>query len=126
MSEVADVCRRFGFEMLAPGDLPLEQQIESFSQARVVVGVHGSALVNAIFRRNAKLTMVEILPPRLGPEYQPRPWWFYLATVLGHDHELFYADDGSGAALGKAAFRRDFAVDSDRLAAKLAAILDRV
>lgn len=124
MDAVADLCRRFGLEMVATDDMGLSEQIELFSEARLVVGVHGSALVNIVFRKGSKLNLVEIFPPGTDPE-QLRPWCFYEAVSLGHDYDCLLGGPPIDGVTGKAAYRRDFPIDIERLAAKLASVLDR-
>jgi len=124
MDAVADLCRRFGLEMVATDEMGLQEQLELFSQARLVVGVHGSALVNIVFRRGTKLTLVEIFPPGTDPD-RLRPWCFYEATALGHDYECLLGGTPRDGVTGKEAYRRDFPIDVDRLAAKLTWVLDR-
>jgi capsular polysaccharide biosynthesis protein len=42
--------------------MSMAEQVETFSNARVVVGVHGAALANVAFRKHAELDIIEILP----------------------------------------------------------------
>lgn len=125
MDQVADVCHRFGFDLTANDDMPLEDQMELFSSARVVAGVHGSGLFNIAFRKGAELTLVEILPP--GADLStPRAWWFYEAAVLGHEHVLMPLEHLSDGVIGKPAYRRDFAIDPEHLAATLGSVVERI
>jgi len=52
-----------GFEVIDPGTLPWEQQYERFRAATHVVGVHGAALTNILFRSPRPLSLLEITPP---------------------------------------------------------------
>jgi len=120
MADVSDLCRRFGFELVYTDRMSLEQQMELFSGASVVVGAHGSAFSNILFRKNATLTLVEIFAPGADPKWLP-PWWFFLASVLGHRYEFMYsgpADDGRPTQ------SRDFVLDTEALARKLEGILE--
>lgn len=120
---VVDLCRRFGIEAIAPEQLCLKEQIDLFSQARLVVGVTGSGLSNILYRRGAPLTVLEILPPG---QALPMPWWFYMAMSLGHQHLWLATGEWDDGAEGRAARARDFTLDTDLLAARLAAVLDQI
>jgi len=49
----------FGFSVVNPGKLDIKGQVRHFRNARVIVGVHGGALTNALFANNLK-ALVEI------------------------------------------------------------------
>lgn len=123
LPEISDVCRRFGFEMVATDDMGIDEQVELFSQAGIVAGVHGSALVNVAFRKNAKLTLLEIFPPGTDP-MRLRPWCFFEAAALGHDYQHLSGLPSSSGITGKAAYRQDFSIDPARLAQKMASVVD--
>jgi hypothetical protein len=69
--------------------------------------------------------VLEILPPGVNLA-TPRPLWFFEALVLGHEHEVMVCAPDPGAPSGKAAYKRDFAIDPEHLATTLAAVVDRV
>ena len=125
MDEVKAVCRRFGFDLVATDEMALDAQIELFAGARVVAAVHGSALTNMAFHKGSPFTVVDVLPPGASLGH-PRAWYFYMARVLGHEYERLHLDPVPGAPSGKAAYKRDFAIDPEHLATALAAVVDRV
>ena len=128
---VADLARRYGFELVSTEDLSLEEQIELFSQARHVVGIWGSALFNVVWRRNAPLSLLEITPPLTR---RPDAYWFYLARALGFRHYYFthaslddpYEQPTTVAAMRalKRAKTQPFEVDVDRLGTLVGKMLE--
>jgi capsular polysaccharide biosynthesis protein len=60
-SQVEAALARLGFVTVRPESMTLDEQIVTFSRARVVVGPHGSGLANAGFAPPGCL-IVEILP----------------------------------------------------------------
>lgn len=56
---IEDVFRSFGFTVLAPETLPIEDQIRIFSEARMIAGPRGSGLHNIVFSApDAKLLLL--------------------------------------------------------------------
>ena len=49
----------FWFSVVNPGKLNIKEQVRHFRNARVIVGVHGGALTNALFANNLK-ALIEI------------------------------------------------------------------
>lgn len=60
-AEVVEFLTARGFEILELSSLPLDEQIRVFSQARIVIGPHGSGLTNLMFGSN-NLCTVELHP----------------------------------------------------------------
>lgn len=58
---LAERLRIQGFDIITPGQLSYEEQVEVFSQADVVVGAHGAGLTNIVFCEPGAL-VVEIFP----------------------------------------------------------------
>ena len=54
-----------GFEVFDPGRHSFEEQIEAFSEAEAVVGVHGAGLTNILFAPEG-CRVLELFPPRGG------------------------------------------------------------
>lgn len=59
--QLVDSLRRQGYEIVTPGKLSYEKQVNLFSQASVVVGAHGAGLTNIVFCRPGAL-VIEIFP----------------------------------------------------------------
>jgi capsular polysaccharide biosynthesis protein len=68
-----------GYEVVAPEELSVAEQIRLFADAEVVVAPHGSALTNILFARSC--TVVELV----NPAY-PSGVFYTLADALGHDY----------------------------------------
>jgi hypothetical protein len=59
-----------GFKIIEPGDYSFKDQVKIFSNAKILIGVHGAALTNIIFTKNKSLKLLEILPGNgLSPEH---------------------------------------------------------
>jgi capsular polysaccharide biosynthesis protein len=59
--EVIDCLSKFGFEVLHLECLAIEQQIQAFSEAEIVVGPHGAGFANMVFAEPG-ITLLEFLP----------------------------------------------------------------
>lgn len=79
--EVESVFGSRGFEVRDPEEMAVDAQIELFSNARYVAGVHGAGLTNIMFRRAGQLDLLEMFPPSSIP-----PHYFWLSKALGHRH----------------------------------------
>jgi capsular polysaccharide biosynthesis protein len=87
--------------------LSFAQQVETFSQATVVVGLMGAAMTNTLFCRPT--TPVIHLAPRGWIE----PFYFDLAAVRGHRYHALYGDIDD---TGRPPHLSDFVIDIDLLA----------
>jgi hypothetical protein len=109
-AEVEAVCRAFDFEILDADGLSLDDQIEVFAHARYVIGIHGAGLINLLFRAPAPLSLLELFPPANIP---PHYWWL-------SQHYGFRYD----ALVGTVGDEPTFAIDPDRLRARICAMLE--
>lgn len=78
-----------GFSVVAPEDLPVSEQIRTFSRARMIIGAHGAGFTNLLFAHNAHIIefmaayrnrCYERLAATLGHRYRWLP-----ATPMPHD-----------------------------------------
>jgi hypothetical protein len=76
-----------GFDIVNISALSLDEQIEAFSGAKCVVGVHGAGLANAVFSKPG-LQMLEILPPLVATA----AYWV-LCHGMQHHYYAIVADD---------------------------------
>jgi len=81
LRDIQKICHELNFKIIDPGSLTLNQQIEIFSKADFVVGIHGGGLTNIVFRRESQLKVLEILPPDNIP-----PHYFWLSKIFGFDY----------------------------------------
>jgi capsular polysaccharide biosynthesis protein len=79
-SEVVEFLRRKGFEVICPGDYSFAQQINIFSEAKVVVAPHGAGLTNMVFAPSGT-TLIEFF----GENYINGCYWA-IANICGHRH----------------------------------------
>jgi capsular polysaccharide biosynthesis protein len=70
--------RQEGFEIAAPETMTMAEQIRFFSQARLIVGLHGAALTNLLFAPHAAL--IELTSDYGGGEY------YSLACTFGQSY----------------------------------------
>jgi len=78
--ELLPILREFHFEIVDPQELPLAEQIRSFSQAHCVVCAHGAGLSNMIFSP-VRTKVLEIFSPR-----QVNPIYWYLAAACNQEY----------------------------------------
>lgn len=83
-TEVAELLRLRGFERHTLEGMDFKEQVELFSEATIVVGIMGAAMVNTTFCRERTPVMY------LTPEGWDDPFFWDLATVLGHQHAAIY------------------------------------
>ena len=77
--ELMEILGLYGFKLYSPGQEPLENQIETFEDADLVIGPHGSNLTGIIFADN--LTLIEIIGKKPHNNL-----YKYLCKIMGHTH----------------------------------------
>jgi len=113
--EVAAVLQaRLGFEAVDPAALTLDEQVQAFRGASVIVGPHGAGLANAVFAARPRL-LVELCPT------QPPPFYHSLAFALGAQHYVIEAT----ALAGQGGHNADCTADARRVAEILAILVAR-
>lgn len=75
--EVQALMEEFAYESVDTNGWTLQQQIETFSQASQVVGIHGAGMINLLFRAGQPCQVVEIFPPGNCPGHYYRICHFY-------------------------------------------------
>lgn len=68
LNELIPILEKYGFETIESTDLSLLEQVELFSTASHIIGIHGAGLVNSIFKKDGNLKVLEIAP---SEEFQP-------------------------------------------------------
>lgn len=56
-NQVEELFRRYGFEILHPGNMPFEKQVSIYSQADMIAGFTGSAMHNSIFAKDRSVAI---------------------------------------------------------------------
>lgn len=82
LNEVLEVLKKYDFDYVECEELSVRQQIDIFQHAEYVVGVHGAALTNIIYRRDRPMKLLEIFPADfMNP--------CYYSLCLQYDFEYF-------------------------------------
>lgn len=55
---VCALMERFGFEIVTPGEMTVEEQMVAFRDAEIIVGPHGAGLTNLVYCRSGRATRV--------------------------------------------------------------------
>ncbi len=84
--EIEQMVGKYGFEICYFERMPFEEQMQTVSEASVVMGVHGAGLSNIIAGRNG-LTVIEIL----NPDWL-NPCFMQLAHQLGFRYRYLMLD----------------------------------
>ncbi len=105
--EVMMVLHDFGFECLDCSELSLKEQIELFSSATHIIGIHGAGLTNILFRIGSPLNVLEIFP---SDELRPEHYKNLSKKYAFNYHELigYHKDD-----------KNNFRLDIKKLRSKL-------
>ena len=119
MREIERVCQHFGFETVFTERMSLTEQMQLFSQARLVIGIHGGGLTNLMFRRRAPLALLEIFPPTSRGGMPPLFCW--MAQTLGFEYDAMI---GHGPAEGD--YRSPFYLDPDALRSRIRTMLQEL
>lgn len=62
LDQVEAVLQEYGFRIVDTAGLSIAEQIDLFSKARYLLGVHGAGMTNIMFRRGAPLSVLEFHP----------------------------------------------------------------
>ncbi|HEY8966162.1 MAG TPA: glycosyltransferase family 61 protein [Candidatus Methylacidiphilales bacterium] len=120
LAEIEAVAAREGLEVVDPGTLPFAAQMALFADASAIVGPHGSAFDNILFRQGAPLRILEIFPPGFTP-----PFHCWQAAAFGYAYRGLRAPDAGGPlSSGPEAELANFHFDADAFAAALRRFLE--
>lgn len=108
IKEVKDRLSPLGFEFYRPGTLNLTEQINLFSQAKVIVGPYGSNMAGIMYSNNA--SVVTILPD----DYFGMFYWV-LSNELGLFYDFVTGEDGPHCNEASPQRHQDILVDVDKL-----------
>jgi len=93
--ELDEVLLRHRVERVDPSTMDLDERLVTFRDARVVVGVTGSGLADALFSRRA--AVIELVP---GQELLPHAYYLAASKGLPH-HAVFERGDGHRLSVEK-------------------------
>ena len=82
---VIEILKQYGFEVVLGENLSLRQQVELFSKANTLLGLHGAGLTNTIFQ-NPGSNLIELRKKENGPS---NVGYWHLADVLAHNFYYF-------------------------------------
>lgn len=77
--EVKQELTKLGFETITPGKHTVEEQVNIFKDAEIIVGVHGAGLTNIIYSENAEVI-------ELVGENKNHATFSRISNVLGHNY----------------------------------------
>ena len=80
-AELVAALEKRGFAVIDPGSLSVQDQIDHFAAADVIVGPHGAALTNLVFAREGA-RVLELF----GPKYVKACFWTLTANIPGVEH----------------------------------------
>lgn len=92
--------KKIGFKRYVLEDLSIQEQIELFYDAEIVVGAHGAGLSNIIFSENIRVL-------ELFANDCILPYYYYLSKSLGHGYSFLYGSKNNMHA--------DFSIDIARM-----------
>jgi capsular polysaccharide biosynthesis protein len=90
-TELLSGLEKRGFAVVDPGSLSVQDQIDHFAAADVIVGPHGAALTNLVFAKEGA-RVLELF----GPKYVKACFWTLTANIPDVEHR--YLVGGSAAA----------------------------
>lgn len=80
-AEIIETLESLKIEIIDCDKISLQEQINIFSEANLVAGIHGAGLTNIIHRYPQPCTLIEIFPPDLIP-----PHYYWLSRQLGFNY----------------------------------------
>lgn len=81
MSEIEPLLKVNGFDIVDTDHLNLQEQMDLFHSADIVMGIHGAAFTNIIFRQGMPLHVIEIFP-----ENFLNPCFYWMSMQFGYDY----------------------------------------
>ncbi|MCX6875054.1 MAG: glycosyltransferase 61 family protein [Verrucomicrobia bacterium] len=82
MNDIERVLAAEGWDVLEPGELSFREQIETFRDARVIVGLHGAGMTNLLWAPIG-VRVLELMPRTFR-----NGCYEAISLVLGHRHEV--------------------------------------
>jgi hypothetical protein len=88
---IEKIAQQYGFEIIDTDSFSLQQQIKLFGETNYLIGIHGAGLTNQLFRKDAPMLLLELLPA----DYL-QPHYFWLNKGMGHQYDCLV---GTASAL---------------------------
>lgn len=79
--ELVEALAKRGFAVIDPGSLSVQDQIDHFAAAEVIVGPHGAAMTNLVFAQEGA-RVLELF----GPKYVKAGFWTITVNIPGVEH----------------------------------------
>ncbi|KAI9133966.1 DUF563 domain-containing protein [Acaryochloris sp. CCMEE 5410] len=95
-AELIAALKPLGFEIYELEDFSLEEKVELFYDAEIVVGAYGGGITHVLFSESVKILELQVMA-------KTQTYYYYLAKALGHDYRFWFSD--------KANNRENFEVD---------------
>lgn len=90
IDEIISLLKEYEFDIVDSDDFSLNQQIDIFSSAEIIMGIHGAGLTNIIYRYPDNCTLIEIFPPDMTPTH-----YYWLAKELGFNYNAVLGTGGN-------------------------------
>jgi hypothetical protein len=117
-AEIEPILRDNGFEVVEAETLSFREQINLFSEAEAVVGLHGAGLTNTIFA-DSGCKILEIFDPNHVYVH-----YYALADIMGHNYWYLLGEpSGQARSSHNASGHQDVHVPVDEFAKSLSAML---
>ncbi len=81
IDEVEAFMQKNSIEVVETEDMSIQEQVKLFSEASLIIGIHGAGLTNIIFAHNNNPKIIEIIPEnRIACQY------YWISTMLDYDY----------------------------------------
>lgn len=111
--EILPVLKEFNFRVVDTASMSIAEQVQLFSNTRVLLAIHGAGVTNAIFRRDAPLSVIELHSRNyISTDFRR------MCREYGYSYDTLDGDPD-----GRAPQHASFRVSADRLRAKLRKVL---
>ncbi|MBN2772883.1 MAG: glycosyltransferase family 61 protein, partial [Prolixibacteraceae bacterium] len=101
-----------GFEIVESEKMDLQDQINMFSSATYIIGIHGAGLTNLIFAGKNLNGVIEIFPP-----YNIPPHYYWICTALSLTYKCLVGESKSNKT--NMYSKADFGINPNKLEIKI-------
>lgn len=84
-AELIAALKPLGFEVYELEDFSLEEKIDLFYDAEIVVGAYGGGLTHVLFSDQVKVLELQVMA-------KTQTYYYYLAKALGHDYRFWFSN----------------------------------